>query len=43
MSIIKIFNPTTGKWEAQVTIPKASQIKILDIENNFESDNVEGA
>ena len=38
----KVYNPKTGKWEVQGT-SQAIQVKILDVENNFESDNVEGA
>lgn len=38
----KVYNPKTGKWEVQGT-SQAIEMKILDIENNFTSDNVEGA
>ena len=38
----KVYNPETKKWEVQGT-SQAVQVKILDVENNFVSDNVEGA
>ena len=39
---IKRYNPKTNQWEVEAT-NKASAISILDLEENFESDNVEGA
>lgn len=39
---IKRYNPKTKQWEVEAT-NKASAISILDLEEHFESDNVEGA
>ena len=40
MTIPKIFNKKTGKWEAFIT---SNSIPILDKSESFESNNVEGA
>ena len=39
---IKRHNPKTNQWEVEAT-NKASAISIMDLKENFESDNVEGA
>lgn len=38
---VNIYNPITGKWE-QTSSRLAGQIKVLDIDGNYESENVEG-
>lgn len=41
MSSIKAYNPQTGKWEVQAT-SQSSEINVMDLGDNFKSDNVEG-
>ena len=42
MAIIKKKNPTTGEWEI-FSVTTALEMPILDIGDNFTSNNVEGA